>query len=46
MPQVDYIVAKSGKDNKTFVVLLNNQPDAVNAKFTWGNKGKAFKRLQ
>ena len=44
-PQVDYIVAKSETDNRTFVILLNNQSQAVNAKLTWGDYGKSFKKI-
>ncbi|MEJ7829395.1 MAG: glycerophosphoryl diester phosphodiesterase, partial [Segetibacter sp.] len=43
--QVDYIVAKSETDNRTFVILLNNQSQAVNAKLRWGDNGKSFKKI-
>lgn len=44
-PQVDYIVAKSETDNRTFVILLNNQSQPVNAKLTWGDNSKSFKKI-
>jgi hypothetical protein len=43
-PQVDYIVGKS-KDNKTIVVFLNNQPQPVQAKLTWGDRSKSYKKI-
>jgi hypothetical protein len=45
LPQVDYIVAKSGKGNKAFVVFLNNQSQVANAKMKWGDNSKTFKKI-
>jgi hypothetical protein len=42
-PQVDYLVASSVNGNKTFIVFLNNQPQPVEAKLTWGDKTRAYK---
>ncbi|MEJ5961434.1 glycerophosphoryl diester phosphodiesterase [Pedobacter immunditicola] len=45
LPQVDYFVAKSTDSHKTYLVVLNNQPQVANAKLTWGNHGKTFKKI-
>ena len=43
-PQIDYIVATSTKDNKTFIIFLNDQSSPVRANLTWGDKSKPYKR--
>ena len=44
-PQVDFMVAKTDNGSKVFVVLLNNQPQAVDAVFKWGDQSKEFKKM-
>jgi hypothetical protein len=44
-PQVDYIVAKSAKNNKVFIVFLNNDADAVTTNVKWGDRSKSFKKI-
>lgn len=44
-PQVDYIVAKSAKTNKIFIVFLNNDADAITANIKWGDKSKSFRKI-
>jgi hypothetical protein len=44
-PQVDYIVAKSEKGNRSLIVFLNNQSQHINAKLTWGEKSTSYKKL-
>ena len=44
-PQVDYIVAKSAKGNKVFIVFLNNDADAITTNIKWTGKSKVFKKV-
>jgi hypothetical protein len=44
-PQIDYIVAKSEKGNRSLIVFLNNQSQPVNAKLTWGEKSTSYKKV-
>lgn len=37
-PQIDYVIAKSDGEKKTFLILLNNDAKATNAKISFGKK--------